>query len=165
MGTGIKLMTRILLKKYQNLRRKAFAYKPLGAFGPEHEFSIIGEDLKPLPISDKIIKDWSGRITETIYMPKFTFGKENVLHQIEIRGRKPFRLPETFEETMQDGLSTLLEFVKRKHQAQFLGTGMHPTLTTEQTNLWPHGDNPKTMQEFQKIFNLKNQGWLNIQSF
>jgi carboxylate-amine ligase len=165
MSNNLKQITHFLFKEYRYLKRKAFPYKPQEAIGPEHEFSIVDEQMSPLPIADKVIKDWLGKITESVYMPRYSFGKENVLHQMEIRARKPFRSPETFEETMHNAVLTLLDFLERRHHAQLLGTGMHPLLTIEETGLWNHGENLKTMQELDKIFNLKYQGWLNIQSF
>ncbi len=164
MSTNLKQIAISLFKEYKHLARRAFRYKPQEAFGPEHEFSLVDEQMKPLPIADKVIKNWLGRIDESVNMPGFSFGKEIVLHQIEIRARKPFKSPQTFEETMQNAVSLLIEFVRRRHQATLLGTGMHPLLTSEETSLWPHS-NQDTMRDFKKIFNLRYQGWLNIQSY
>src|SRR4030043_1689703 len=41
---------------------------------------------------------------------------------------------------------------------------MHPLLRLEETSVWPHRHR-KSDQECSKIFNLKQHGWLNIQSF
>jgi gamma-glutamyl:cysteine ligase YbdK (ATP-grasp superfamily) len=138
-------------------------YKLLEVLGPEHEYSLVNQDLKSLPISDKIIKAQCGRIVNFIEMPHFTFGKELQLHVMEIKANQPFKTPAEFEETMQNAVSTLSQIVQ-KHGAQLLGTGMHPLLKLQDTGIWPHY-HKKIYNEYGKIFNLQQHGWLNIQSF
>jgi gamma-glutamyl:cysteine ligase YbdK (ATP-grasp superfamily) len=131
--------------------------------GPEHEYSLVGENLKPLPISDKIIKGYCGKIINFIELPKFTFGKEMQLHVMEIKANQPFMTPLEFEETMQNAVTTLSQIVQ-KHGAKLLGTGMHPLLKLQDTAVWPHY-HKKIYQQYGRIFNLNQHGWLNIQSF
>jgi gamma-glutamyl:cysteine ligase YbdK (ATP-grasp superfamily) len=131
--------------------------------GPEHEYSLVDKDLTPLPISDKIIKDYCGKIINFIELPSFTFGKEMQLHVMEIKANKPFKTPSEFEETMQTAVSTLSQIVKR-HGAMLLGTGMHPLLELQDTGIWSH-HHKKIYQQYCKIFDLNQHGWLNIQSF
>jgi len=138
-------------------------YKPLEVLGPEHEYSLVDQDLKPMPISDKIIKAYCGKTINFIELPSFTFGKEMQLHVMEIKANQPFKTPVEFEETMQTAISTLSEIV-RKHGAVLLGTGMHPLLKLQDTSIWPHY-HKKIYQQYAKIFNLNQHGWLNIQSF
>jgi gamma-glutamyl:cysteine ligase YbdK (ATP-grasp superfamily) len=64
---------------------------------------------------------------------------------------------------MQKAVVTLGGIVK-EHGANLLGLGMHPLLRLEQTGVWPHS-HKKIYDEYGKIFNLKQHGWLNIQSF
>ena len=113
---------------------------------------------------DRIIKDFCGRIVNFVELPTFTFGKELQLHVMEIKPNKPFRSPKTFEETMQKAVLTLLDFLESKYQAHLLGTGMHPLLRLEDTGIWPHRHR-QIYQAMSRIFNLKQHGWLNIQSF
>lgn len=93
----------------------------------------------------------------------FTFGKELQLHVIELKANEPFRSPEAFEETMQKGV-TFLSGIMEKYGASLLGTGMHPLLRLDETGYWPHRHR-KIYEEYARIFNLKQHGWLNIQSF
>ena len=116
-----------------------------------------------MPISDKIIKDYCGKIINFIELPKFTFGKELQLHVMEIKANQPFKTPFEFEETMQNAVTTLNQIVQ-KHGAMLLGTGMHPLLKLQDTAVWPHY-HKKIYQQYGKIFNLNQHGWLNIQSF
>jgi gamma-glutamyl:cysteine ligase YbdK (ATP-grasp superfamily) len=131
--------------------------------GPEHEFSLVNQELKVLPITDKIIKDYCGKIINFVELPTFTFGKEIQLHVMEIKASSPFKSPVKFEETMQNAVSTLNQIV-HKHGALLLGTGMHPLLKLEDTAIWSHYHR-KIYQEYGKIFKLNQHGWLNIQSF
>ncbi len=131
--------------------------------GPEHEFSLVNQELKVLPVADKIIKAYCGKIINFIELPSFTFGKELQLHVMEVKANSPFKSPVQFEETMQDAVSTLNQIV-HKHGALLLGTGMHPLLKLADTAIWPHYHR-KIYQEYAKIFNLNQHGWLNIQSF
>jgi gamma-glutamyl:cysteine ligase YbdK (ATP-grasp superfamily) len=82
---------------------------------------------------------------------------------MEVKASSPFKSPTQFEETMQNAVSTLNHIV-RNHGALLLGTGMHPLLKLKDTAIWPHYHR-KIYQEYGKIFNLNQHGWLNIQSF
>lgn len=143
--------------------RGTFTYKTLEVLGPEHEYSLVDKDLNILPISDKIIKSYCGRIINFIELPKFTFGKEMQLHVMELKANKPFENPAVFEETMQEAVSSLNTIIE-KYGAKLLGTGMHPLLKLSDTAIWPHY-HKKIYNEYAKIFNLNQHGWLNIQSF
>ena len=131
--------------------------------GPEHEFSLVDEELKALPIADDVIKDYCGKTVNFVKQPDFTFGKELQLHVMELKADSPFKSPQLFEETMQNGVTTLSSFLDR-YNAFLLGTGMHPLLKLNETGVWSHR-HKKIYEEYGKIFNLKQHGWLNIQSF
>lgn len=124
----------------------------------------MNEQLKPLPIVDRILKDFHGRIVNFVEQPTFTFGKELQLHVMEIKPNEPFKSPQVFEETMQEAVLTLSDFLEHKYGAHLLGTGMHPLLRLEQTGVWPHRHR-QIYEAYGRIFNLKRHGWLNIQSF
>jgi gamma-glutamyl:cysteine ligase YbdK (ATP-grasp superfamily) len=132
--------------------------------GPEHEFSIVNEELKALPIADKVIKAFCGKTVNFVEQPTFTFGKELQLHVMEIKANSPFKSPMMFEETMQKAVATLLDFLEKKFHARLLGTGMHPLLRLGETSVWPHRHR-KIYQEYANVFDLKQHGWLNIQSY
>jgi len=85
------------------------------------------------------------------------------MHVMEVKANSPFKSPMEFEEIMQNAVSTLNQIVQ-KHGAKLLGTGMHPLLTLKDTVIWSHYHR-KIYQEYAKIFNLNQHGWLNIQSF
>ena len=144
--------------------RGTATYKTLEVLGPEHEFSVVNDQLKALPIMDKIIKDYYGRIVNFVQLPRFTFGKELQMHVMEIKPDTPFASPIDFEETMQEAVLTVNDFLRRKYRASLLGTGMHPLLKLEETSIWSHRHR-QIYEAYSEIFNLKRHGWLNIQSF
>jgi len=113
---------------------------------------------------DKVIKDFRGRTVNFVEQPFFTFGKELQLHVMEMKANAPFRWPEDFEETMHGAVLTILDFLESKYDAHLLGTGMHPLLRLEETGVWPHRHR-QIYSAYSKVFNLKQHGWLNIQSF
>lgn len=132
--------------------------------GPEHEYSIVGDDLKVMPIVDRVMKDFHGRVVNSVEMPAFTLGKELQLHVMEIKPNKPFRSPVTFEETMQQAVTIMNDFLQRAYRASLLGTGMHPLLRLGETGVWPHRHR-RIYEAYSKVFSLHRHGWLNIQSF
>jgi gamma-glutamyl:cysteine ligase YbdK (ATP-grasp superfamily) len=82
---------------------------------------------------------------------------------MEIKANQPFESPIEFEQTMQTAVSTLSQ-IGQKYGAMLLGTGMHPLLKLQGTGIWPHY-HKKIYQQYGKIFDLNQHGWLNIQSF
>lgn len=111
-----------------------------------------------------MLRDFHGRVVNSVEMPCFTFGKELQLHVVEVKPNKPFSSPVEFEETMQQSVATLQDLVNRKYRARLLGTGMHPLLKLDETGVWPHRHR-QIYEAYGKVFNLKRHGWLNIQSY
>lgn len=124
----------------------------------------MDENLRPLPIVDKIIKDLHGRIVNYVRFRNFTLGKELQAHVAELKASTPFRSPKTFEETMYEAVSMISDFLERRYGASFLGLGMHPLLNLEEVKVWSHRDR-QIYESLSKLFNLSQHGWLNIQSF
>jgi len=132
--------------------------------GPEHEFSIVDENLRPLPIVDEVIKGLHGRIVNYVRLDSFTFGKELQAHVAEFKANMPFSSPETFEETMHEAVLKISDFLETKYGAHLLGLGMHPFLKVEDVKVWSHRDK-SIYKALSRIFNFSQHGWLNIQSF
>jgi gamma-glutamyl:cysteine ligase YbdK (ATP-grasp superfamily) len=165
MGSVFKINCNLFIKQKSNLQKEeSSTYGTLEVLGPEHEFAIVDEQLKALPIVDKVIKDFHGRIVNFVEQPEFSFGKELQLHVMEVKPNEPFKSPDEFEQKMQNAVLTLLDFLERKYQANLLGTGMHPLLRLEDTGVWPHRHR-QIYKAMSRIFNLRRHGWLNIQSF
>ncbi|MEM3652633.1 MAG: glutamate-cysteine ligase family protein [Nitrososphaerales archaeon] len=141
-----------------------FTYRTLEVLGPEHEFSVVGEDLRVKPIVDKIIRDLNGRVVNSVRFDGFIMSKELQSHVLEVKPSHPFRSPKTFEEMMYGAVLKLTELLRMKYGVSLLGTGMHPTLKLEETSIWRHR-HKHIYDAYGRIFNLRQHGWLNIQSF
>ncbi|MEM2879544.1 MAG: glutamate-cysteine ligase family protein [Candidatus Bathyarchaeia archaeon] len=159
----INLIFRCLIQTFFK-ERSVCTYRTLEVLGPEHEFSLVDENLRALPIVDKVIKDVHGRVVNFVEFGGFTFGKELQLHVMEVKPNKPFKSPKAFEEAMHEAVLRLNEMLERRYGARLLGTGMHPTLRLWETAVWPHRHR-QIYEAFSRIFNLRQHGWLNIQSF
>jgi carboxylate-amine ligase len=129
--------------------------------GPEHEFSINDENLRALPISDEVIKKIAGRIYNEVRLGRVFVGKELQKHVIELRAAEPFETLSEFEEVMQSGLEELLSYIDNY---RLLGLGMHPLLKLEEARVWDH-KHSRLYEAYDRIFNIRQHGWLNIQSF
>jgi len=136
----------------------------LEVLGPEHEFSVVDDGLRALPIVDRVLKGFRGRFVNRVVQSSFTLAKELQMHVLELKPNAPFRSPKTFEETMQKAVVSVSEFLRQKHGAHLLGTGMHPLLRLEETGVWPHRDR-HVYRAYSRVFNLAQHGWLNIQSY
>jgi gamma-glutamyl:cysteine ligase YbdK (ATP-grasp superfamily) len=136
----------------------------LEVLGPEHEYSLVDEHLRPMPIIDRVIKELKGRIVNFVKLNGYSFGKELQSHVAEIKANTPFSSPVEFEEQMYKAVQEVTDFVGRKHDAHLLGTGMHPLLRLDEAEVWSHRDR-KLYGVLDRLFNLHQHGWLNIQSF
>ena len=132
--------------------------------GPEHEFSLVDEELRAKPIVDKVIKSLAGRIVNNVCKGGFCFGKELQTHVSEVKASMPFESPIGFEETMQNAVESLNDLIQNRFGAYLLGTGMHPFLLPNEIKIWQHRDR-RIYDALGQIFNMRQHGWLNIQSF
>lgn len=139
-------------------------YKTLEVLGPEHEFSIVGQDLGPLPIVDKVIRKLHGRIVNQVSLDGSSFGKELQTHVAEIKANAPFSSPRTFEDTIQNSVDKIEKLLDADFDAMLLGTGMHPFLIPKEAGIWSHRHH-QIYAALGKVFDLRQHGWLNIQSF
>jgi len=124
----------------------------------------VDENLRPLSIVDEIIRDLRGRIVNYVDFGDFTVGRELQSHVVELKASRPFDSPKSFEEIMQDAVLRVSDFLEKTHGAHLLGLGMHPFMKLDEAKVWSHRDR-QIYASLNKIFNLNQHGWLNIQSF
>lgn len=127
--------------------------------GTEHEYSINDLCFNPLPISDLLIKRLSGRVEHEIDFGALRLSKELQKHVLEL-------VPPPAE-SLQELEALLYGGVRRLYSCfgeyRFLGLGMHPLLTLDQTTFWEH-DEAEYYHIYDRLFNIKQHGWLNIQA-
>ncbi|HSD57587.1 MAG TPA: glutamate-cysteine ligase family protein, partial [Methanotrichaceae archaeon] len=128
--------------------------------GTEHEYSINDSDWNPLPISDRIIERISGAVEHEVTFGGIKVSKELQKHALELIPARPGSL--TFlEDNLYRGLTEL--YRATNYEYKFLGLGMHPLLTLDQTTYWDH-DEQEYYQTYDRLFNIRQHGWLNIQA-
>jgi hypothetical protein len=128
--------------------------------GTEHEYSINDRDFRPLPISDKIIEQISGAVEHEVPFAGIKVSKELQKHALELIPARPESLS-FLEESLYRGLVELYRATNNEYR--FLGLGMHPLLTLGQTTHWDH-DEQEYYHAYDRLFNIKQHGWLNIQA-
>jgi hypothetical protein len=128
--------------------------------GTEHEYSINDRNFRPLPISDKIIEKICGKVKHEVAFGGIKLSKELQKHALELIPCRPGSLS-FLEENLYQGLTSLYQALN--NQYRFLGLGMHPLLTLDQTTYWDH-DEQEYYQTYDRLFDINQHGWLNIQA-
>ena len=142
---------------------KKAMHKALAAASPigtEHEYSINDKNHRPLAISDRIIQKIAGRVQHEVPFGGILVSKELQKHAIELIPARPGSLG-FLESNLYRGLSEL--YRATNHEYGFMGLGMHPLLTLDETTYWDH-DEQEYYQAYDRLFNIKQHGWLNIQA-
>lgn len=128
--------------------------------GTEHEYSINDRGWNPLPISDRIIERISGSIEHEVSFGGIKVSKELQKHALELIPDRPGGLA-FLEDNLHQGLTEL--YRATNYEYKFLGLGMHPLLTLDQTTYWDH-DEQEYYHTYDRLFNIRQHGWLNIQA-
>jgi gamma-glutamyl:cysteine ligase YbdK (ATP-grasp superfamily) len=128
--------------------------------GTEHEYSINDKSQRPLAISDQIIKRIAGRLDHEVAFGGILVSKELQKHAIELIPKSPGNL-RFLEEKLHQGLCQL--YRATNHEYAFMGLGMHPLLRLNETTYWDH-DEQEYYQTYDRLFNIRQHGWLNIQA-
>jgi hypothetical protein len=129
--------------------------------GTEHEYSINNLQFQALPVSDKILETVCGEIKSFTPYGEVIIGKELQKTVIEFMPGKPTEDLASLEQQLVTGMN---KFYKQFGcQYQLLGLGMHPTLRLDGTSVWDH-DEQGIYNAYDRLFNIKQHGWLNIQA-
>jgi hypothetical protein len=129
--------------------------------GTEHEYSINDNRFNPLPVSDKIIKSLCGRVESEILFGDVKLSKELQKTVLEIIPRTPSHTLAALEGQLIQGIRKFYHVFRDRYV--LLGLGMHPLLTLDRTAVWDH-DEREYYEVYDRLFNIYQHGWLNIQS-
>jgi len=129
--------------------------------GTEHEYSINDEHFNALPVSDLIIKTICGRFASEILFGDVKLGKELQKTVIEIIPRNPSDDLVSLERHLFNGIRKFYHIFRDRYY--LLGLGMHPTLVPCRSAVWDH-DEGEFYETYDRIFNIQQHGWLNIQA-
>jgi gamma-glutamyl:cysteine ligase YbdK (ATP-grasp superfamily) len=128
--------------------------------GTEHEYSINDCNFHPLSISDKIIQKINGSIEHEVEFGGIKVSKELQKHALELIPARPGSLS-FLEDNLYKGLTEL--YRATNYEYKFLGLGMHPLLRLDEALYWDH-DEQEYYQTYDRLFNIMQHGWLNIQA-
>ena len=129
--------------------------------GTEHEYSINDNNFRPLPVSDLILKSICGRYESEILFGDVKLGKELQKTVLEIIPRTPAEEISGLEAHIHRGVRKFSDIFRDRYH--LLGLGMHPTLTLDETAVWDH-DEGEYYEIYDRLFNIRQHGWLNIQA-
>jgi len=130
--------------------------------GTEHEYSINSRDLAPLACSDRILAKAGGSPDCEVQVAGATIGKELQKSVLEFVPLHPSHRVSVLESQVFSGIT---EFYRRfSDRYTLLGLGMHPTLSPDPGLAWDHGER-EIYQEYDRLFSLRQHGWLNVQAF
>jgi hypothetical protein len=129
--------------------------------GTEHEYSINDLNFTPLPISDVLLSKISGNIESEVPFGKVTLSKELQKTVLEFIPKYPTDSLIQLEKQVYSGVHRFYLLFGDRYR--LLGLGMHPTLTLNETAVWNH-DEGEYYKAYDRLFNIKQHGWLNIQA-
>lgn len=129
--------------------------------GTEHELSVNDARLGPLPIVDRIIEGIHGSVENEIPFGGVNLSKELQKNVIEIVPAVPHTSVADMERVLYDGMMRFHRATGSRYS--LLGLGMHPLLTLDQTSVWNHEDR-EIYAVYDRLFDLRQHGWLNIQA-
>lgn len=131
------------------------------SIGTEHEYSVNDAKFNALPISDQILKSICGSFESEILFGDVKLGKELQKHVLEFIPRTHADTIPALETQMVKGIGKFYGMFPGRYR--LLGLGMHPTLTLDKTAVWDH-DEGEYYEVYDRLFNIRQHGWLNIQA-
>ena len=129
--------------------------------GTEHEYSINDEGFNALPVSDQIIRTICGSTRSEILFGDVKLGKELQKTVLEFIPRAPADNLSSLEDQLMNGIRKFNRIFRDRYR--LLGLGMHPLMTLDRTAVWDH-DEREYYEEYNRLFNIRQHGWLNIQA-
>ena len=129
--------------------------------GTEHEYSINDLYFTACPVSDRIIKDISGRYENEILFGDVRLGKELQKTVLEFVPRFPAEEISALEAQLLQGIRKFCHIFRGRYV--LLGLGMHPTLVPDRAAVWDH-DESEYYETYDRLFDIRQHGWLNIQA-
>lgn len=118
-------------------------------------------ELHPLPIVDRILEGIHGSVENEIPFGGVNLSKELQKNVIEIVPAVPQTSVANMERVLCEGMQRF--HLTTGSRFTLMGLGMHPLLTLDQTSIWDHEDR-EIYEVYDRLFDLRQHGWLNIQA-
>lgn len=129
--------------------------------GTEHEYSINDRQFHALPDSDRILKAICGRYESEILFGEVKLGKELQKTVLEMIPRQHAEEISLLEAQLVTGMNKFNHVFAVRYQ--LLGLGMHPLAPLSEIPVWDH-DEGEYYEVYDRLFNIRQHGWLNIQA-
>ena len=130
--------------------------------GTEHEFSINDPQFNVCPVSDQILKTICGSYESEILFGDVKLGKELQKTVLEIVPRNRPMILHRLEAQLTSGIRKFYHIFSVT-VTSLLGLGMHPTARLQEIPVWDH-DEGEYYEAYDRLFNIRQHGWLNIQA-
>lgn len=132
--------------------------------GIELEYMIVDRDtLRVAPLTDKVLEEVNGSITNEVEMGSISWSNELALHVIELKTTEPALSLENLDTQFHQNIKHI-NSILIKYNACLMGGAMHPFMDpVKEIRLWPHDYSP-IYSAFDRIFSCKGHGWANLQS-
>lgn len=138
-------------------------YRPFQVIGLELEYPVVGEDLGVVAAVEELFRLLHGRPTSNVVVGPAALSNELVAHVVELKNPEPLSSLVQAEVHLQEGLERTWEALEEELGLGFLPTGMHPTMTVEEGELWPRAGR-LIYETYARVFDIRRHGWLNVQS-
>src|SRR5690606_14123991 len=127
-------------------------------------YMIVHEEtLKVLPITDQVLKAFSGTFIDEIENGKISWSNELALHVIELKTNGPAKSLDSLALEFSNNVKQINELL-RPFQGMLMPTAMHPFMDPySEMVLWPHERN-EIYEKYNEIFDCRGHGWANLQS-
>lgn len=133
-------------------------------FGVELEYMLVSkENLNVLSKVDEVLKAAAGTYT-TDYVDNNTgWANELASHVMEVRCDDPVANLRDLRAPFKDAVDKINRIAESLN-ARLMPTAMHPWMNpAAEGKLWPH-EYREVYEKFDRIFNCKRHGWMNLQS-
>lgn len=133
-------------------------------FGVELEYMIVEEDtMKVLPVTDQVLKAFSGKFIDEIENGSISWSNELALHVIELKTNGPAKNLSDLAQEFSANVKQINELLK-PFRGVLMPTAMHPFMDPfSEMVLWPHERN-EIYEKYNSIFDCRGHGWANLQS-
>ncbi len=134
------------------------------ATGIELEYMIVDrQTLAVRPVADELLRAQAGELVSDVAVGPVTWSNELALHVIEMKTTGPARRLAGLAADFTASAAAMNDLLADQN-AMLLGTAMHPTMDPHRDMvLWPH-DNSPVYDAFNRIFDCRGHGWVNMQS-
>lgn len=139
------------------------AYRLFEVVGLELEYPIVDVDLRPLCLVEDAFRLIRRRPTSEVEYRQVGFSNELAAHVFELKTLAPQYSLVRAEAALFEGASYFAEVLREHFGARLLPTGMHPFMRPGDTRLWRRAGR-RIYEAYERIFPLREHGWLNVQS-